>query len=90
MVKKIGIGLASLVVVYLVSYAALHTSFKSVELSQAVAKATGPLVFDDPVAKTKTWCAMQCGEVPFAGFKCVMVCLTCTTDWGGGCSITIY
>lgn len=42
------------------------------------------------VDKSKTWCFMQCGDVPFAGFKCFMVCATCTTEWGGGCQITIY
>jgi len=42
------------------------------------------------VERTKTWCALQCGEVPFAGFKCIMICVTCTTNWGGGCQITLY
>jgi hypothetical protein len=45
---------------------------------------------DIPTDKTKTWCAMQCGDVPFAGFKCVMVCVTCTDEYGGGCALTIY
>lgn len=43
-----------------------------------------------PIERTKTWCYMACGDVPFAGFRCIMVCVTCTTEWGGGCQISIY
>jgi hypothetical protein len=87
--KNIGTGLAALIAVYLVGYVALHTEIKSVGLTASVEKAV-PFVHSDPMAKTKTWCAMQCGEVPFLGFQCGMVCVTCTDEWGGGCQITIY
>jgi len=39
---------------------------------------------------TKTKCYMSCGDVPFVGFRCIMVCATCTDEWGGGCRITVY
>lgn len=37
------------------------------------------------VERTKTWCYMIC-----RGGSCYMACMTCTTEWGGGCRITIY
>lgn len=53
----------------------------------------GCMLFPVPrsqVELTKTWCYMVCRNVPFLGWKCLMVCVTCTDEWGGGCSLTIY
>jgi len=40
--------------------------------------------------KTKTHCYMTCGDVPFDRFRCVMVCATCTDEFGGGCGLSVY
>ena len=47
---------------------------------------------DNPgvIDRTKTYCYMACGDVLFNGFRCIMVCVTCTDEWGGGCGITVY
>ena len=81
-----------LVIVSLGGYGYKISSVKHVALTQQMEKATkGPIAPpSDPTEKTKTWCALQCGDVPFVGFKCIMVCMTCSTDFGGGCSISIF
>jgi len=39
---------------------------------------------------TQTHCYMACRDLPIVGWRCLMICVTCTTQFGGGCSITIY
>src|SRR3990172_11993800 len=87
---KIGSIMAGLA---LLAYVVTHTGFKTYELEKIGLSKAVERVKDaahPPVEKTKTWCALQCGEVPFLGFNCIMVCVTCTTEWGGGCQIRIF
>lgn len=51
-----------------------------------------PDVGENPgtVDRTQTWCHIQCGEYPVVGERCWSVCVTCTDEWGGGCSLTVH
>ena len=73
-----------------------NTQVKPVKLSERVARSQAKLLQptvpkpnpDSPEARTR--CYLQCADLPYFGFKCVMVCITCFEEWGGGCDITIF
>lgn len=73
--------------VYVASFVAAVTALTVIRLYPIT---FGSLEGRPPIDKTMTSCWLKCGDVPFAGFQCIMICATCTDEFGGGCQISVY
>lgn len=92
-VKVVSLTLVAIFVGYMLIWGLVHSTVKPSKADPAMLQSIKGAMTDHPstpIDKTKTWCHIQCNDIPFVGFQCWSVCVTCTTDWGGGCSLTVH